>query len=433
MADAGNLACCRLQESGASQQRSARLPRSAAFVVAACSLILVFAAAGAPIPLFNIYRAQDGITNVDLAVASVGYFAAAAVALLAFGRLSNHIGRRPIALFALLSAGFACLVLAGGSGAMTLTFARVLQGLACGLASSGIGAYVVDSAPRGRPWLAATIAGGAPMIGVPLGAMVSGALVEYAPSPRALVYLLLFIFLAACAALTAFSPETMARRQGAWKSLLPRLQVPSGSGRLVLAAGASFVATWSLGGFFQAFGPSVTAQYLGTADALTAAAVFSSVMVLNPVGGLASGRLDPQFALRLGMAMFVLAVVGIVASLHSQSLGPFILSSLLIGLAQGVACTGALKALLAKASAQQRAGLLATIYLIAYCGVALPGLVAGRLAQSLELLQLGEGYAALGLVASVIAVVAMRTDTRSEMPAVQSCGMTVAGAQGGRS
>src|SRR5918994_565103 len=67
-------------------------------------------------------------------------------------------------------------------------------------------------------------------------------------------------------------------------SLWPRLQVPARSGRLVLAAGAAFVATWSLGGFYQAFGPSVVAEYLGTMNPLIAAAVFASVMVLNPLG-----------------------------------------------------------------------------------------------------------------------------------------------------
>src|SRR3982750_2550235 len=110
------------------------LSRSAAFVSAACSLVFVYAAAGTPIPLYNTYRAEDGITNADLGLVSVGYFVAAATSLLVFGRLSNHLGRRPIALAALMSAALSCLFLIGMHGVLPLLIARILQGLACGLA-----------------------------------------------------------------------------------------------------------------------------------------------------------------------------------------------------------------------------------------------------------------------------------------------------------
>ena len=43
----------------------ARLRRT--FVAATASLVLVFAGSGTPIPLFNTYRTEDGITNADLA------------------------------------------------------------------------------------------------------------------------------------------------------------------------------------------------------------------------------------------------------------------------------------------------------------------------------------------------------------------------------
>src|SRR4051795_3082199 len=109
-------------------EHTPRIPRlsfSGAFVVAACSLVLVFAAAGTPIPLYNTYRAQDGITNADLGWVSVGYFAAAATSLLLLGRLSNHLGRRPVAIAAVASAALSCLILIGMHGVLSLTVARV--------------------------------------------------------------------------------------------------------------------------------------------------------------------------------------------------------------------------------------------------------------------------------------------------------------------
>ena len=118
-----------------------------------------------------------------------------------------------------------------------------------------------------------------------------------------LIYEIVTTVLVVCAVLMAMSPETMPRRRGAAASLRPRLQVPAGSGRLLLAAGAAFVATWSLGGFYQAFGPSVATEQLGTTNPVVAAGVFASVMVLNPIGGPLSGRLAPATGLRAGSAL----------------------------------------------------------------------------------------------------------------------------------
>jgi MFS family permease len=205
----------------------------------------------------------------------------------------------------------------------------------------------------------------------------------------------------------------MPRRRGAIASLRPRLQTPPGAGRL-LAAGAAFVATWSLGGFYQAFGPAVAAEHLGTTNALTAAAIFAAVMILNPLGGPATARLAPKIALRLGMSLFVLALVGIVLSLHAGAIVPLIIASLAVGLAQGAASTAGIRGLLAGAGADDRAGLLATIYLVSYSGAAIPGVVAGRLARTLDLFHIAVGYAALGSVAALLAIIAAQNPVQKE-------------------
>jgi MFS family permease len=88
-------------------RRHGRLSGGAAFAAASCALVLVFAGAGAPIPLYNTYRVADGLGQDAFATVSVGYFVAAAVSLLALGRLSNHVGRRPVSLVALACAAAA--------------------------------------------------------------------------------------------------------------------------------------------------------------------------------------------------------------------------------------------------------------------------------------------------------------------------------------
>ena len=82
-----------------------------AFLSAVVSLVVSFAGAAAPIPLYNIYRAEDGFTNAGISMAIVAYAVGTIAALLVLGRLSNHLGRRltGIASLGLLLLG--CLLL----------------------------------------------------------------------------------------------------------------------------------------------------------------------------------------------------------------------------------------------------------------------------------------------------------------------------------
>jgi MFS family permease len=391
----------------AKETRKARLSIEAAFAAAAFALVLVFAAGGAPIPLYNTYRVADGLGNDVFALVSVGYFVAAAASLLTLGRLSNHLGRRPVALAALACAAAGTLVLTGVHGSWSFMAGRILQGLACGMAPTSLGAYVADTAPTHRRWLAAAIIGSAPMVGVSLGAVLSGALAEYGPAPRTLAYQMIAAGLGICAVLVALSPETVRRTPGALVSLLPRLRVPAGSRRLFLATAAAIVATWSMGGFYQAFGPLIIAEQLGTANALVAAVGFSCVMVLNPLGTPIAGRWSPVASVRGGMAVFIVALLGIVLALRAGAIVPFLVATLAVGPAQGAASTGGIRALLSRATPEERAGLLSTIYLVSYGGAALPAIVARELVNVFSLTQLAQAYAALGLVAAVIAMIAI--------------------------
>jgi MFS family permease len=301
-----------------------------------------------------------------------------------------------------------------------LILGRVLQGLGAGLASSAIAAYIVDSAPTSPRWLASAVTTGAPMIGLTIGALGSGALVQYAPAPRTLVYLLDVTLLAVCAALILRSPETVDRTPGATVSLRPRLGVPRAARRLLPAASATFLATWALGGFYQAFGPTIAADQLGTHNALIAALVFASLMAPSALGAPLSGRMSPATAQRAGIVTFFLAVATILTSLAIGSVALFIVASAFAGAAQGATFAGSMRALLAETTAAQRAGVLATIYAISYCGAALPSLIAGQLARTLSLFEISLGYGALAAIACVVTLLMAREPGTNRVPRFRS-------------
>ncbi|AXK45700.1 MFS transporter [Brachybacterium saurashtrense] len=382
--------------------------RGLGFVAVVASLVMVFAASGAPIPLYERYRAAEGLTTGDLSLAAVAYFVAVMVALVVLGRLSDHVGRRAVALAAVVLAAAGSLSLLDVTGLGVLVTGRVLQGVACGLGSSAIAAAIVDLAPARSRWIAATAVAGSPLIGLTLGALGSGALAEHGPAPLQSPSLIVSALLAVCGVLLVLSPEPVARRSGALRSLRPQVHLPQAIRPLLPAAVAVFCGTWALGGFYQAFSPTISAQQLGTDSTLVAAVVFASFMAPYALGGPLTGRLSPFAAQRLGIVVFALAVLGVVAGLRSGTILAVVLCGMVAGAAQGAAFTGSLRGLLGRIGPGERAGLMATVYLFSYGGAAVPSLLSGRLtAAGVSLQTLSLGYAVLaGLAAAVVLLTA---------------------------
>lgn len=390
--------------------------RRIGFIAATASLIAIFAAAASPIPLYSLYRRVNGLSYLDLSLTAVGYFSGALTALLVFGRLSNHLGRRLVSLLALGLAALGCLILLDVTSATPLIIGRVLQGLACGLASSAIASYIVDSAPSSPSWLATAAASGAPMLGLTAGVMGSGALVEYGPSPRTLPYLVILAALGVCAVLIMVSRETVVRCSGALASLRPQLSLPKRARKLFPVASCTFVTTWAFGGFYQAFGPSMATDLLGSTNALVAAMVFASVMAPSAIGAALGGRLSPARAQRFGMVVFLVAVVGVLLSLKARMVLPFLIASAFAGAAQGATLAGSIRALFAGGVPAERAGVFSVVYATCYAGAAIPSLIAGQLSRTLSLFQIATGYGILAALGCFITLLAARDPMPSPTP-----------------
>jgi MFS family permease len=239
-----------------------------AFIPAVISLLAVFATVGSTIPLFNIYRAEEGFTNVGISLSVVTYSAATLITLLVFGRLSHHVGRRPVAIASLLLLVAGSLVLLDVHHIGVLIGGRVLMGLGAGLASSSLTSYVVDAAPTKPAWMASVASSQTVMLGLAVGAIGSGALIQFAPWPRDLIFLVVIGLLLLSVALIANSPETARRMPGAWRSLRPRIAVPAHVTHLIVVAAAILLATWSIGAFYQAFVPALVEGELHTKSSL---------------------------------------------------------------------------------------------------------------------------------------------------------------------
>ncbi|WP_211240029.1 MFS transporter [Promicromonospora kroppenstedtii] len=379
-----------------------------AFFSAVVSLTAAFAALAVPIPLFNTYRAEDGFTQPDISRAVAVYALGTLIALLVMGRLSNQVGRRPVALASLGLLLLGCLLLLDVHDAGTLLLARGLMGLGAGMASSNVTAYIVDTTPARPAWLASVTSSQTPMVGLAIGAAVSGALVQVAPWPRHLVYIAAIGALLMSAALIAMSPETVARTPGAWRSLRPSVGVPARVRRLLPGATAVFLATWSIGAFYQAFVPALVEGQLHSHSPLIPGLAFAAYMIPSAIGAPLSTRFTPAAAQRTGMVAFLVAMVGIIAAITTGSLTVFFTATVLAGAGQGIALSATTRGLLQGSILTERASIFSVIYLICYSAAAFPSLVAGQLSGTISLPHIALGYGVLALVSTAVSVVAAR-------------------------
>jgi MFS family permease len=371
------------------------------FVAATLALLVVFAASAAPIPLYDLYRREDGLSYPDLALTAVVYFIGAISALLIFGRISNHLGRKPVIFLTFALAAVVSILFLDIDSATPLIIGRFLLGVACGLASSTIASYIIDNAGTLPKWLPAAVVGNSPMVGLTIGSLTSGTLVECGPYPKTLSYYVVLVGLFACSILIIFSKETVKRTPGLFQSFKPQFSMPHTDKRLYPIAASVFVATWALGGFYQAYGPSIAVSQLGTSSTLIAAIVFSSFMLPTAIGGPLSAKLSPANAQRIGMVIFTLGVGGILVSLKFSSITAFLLSSAVAGAAQGSALTGSIRTLLQGISSKQRAGVLSLIYATSYTGVAVSSFIAGELSHFMNLFQITLCYGVLAVVVCI--------------------------------
>ena len=131
--------------------RGRERPRPRDFWVFAAVLAVLFVGAGAPTPLYVVYERQYGFSAIVLTLVFAVYVVALLGAFVVAGRLSDHIGRRPVLLIALpvnILAAAAFLV-ADATG--WLLVARAIQGVSVGLATAALSASLLDTEPAGPP------------------------------------------------------------------------------------------------------------------------------------------------------------------------------------------------------------------------------------------------------------------------------------------
>lgn len=361
---------------GGGQSRHRTLPKAATFWILAALFFMLFFSSAAASPLYRLYQAQFRFSAATLTAVFAVYVLVLLVTLLFFGSVSDYLGRLPVIIIALAFSAAGCAVFVTAHSTGGLYAGRSLQGIATGLASGPIGAALIDLQPAGSQ-RAPLVTSAFSSLGLALGALITSALVQYAPAPTRLIWwTLLAVFAAGIVAVLSMA-EPGSRRPGVLYSLRPRVAVPGQARGTFARAIPCFVAVWAPGGLYLSLGPSLAAAATGSPNLLWGGLVIFLLFGTGAAAAFALRGISSRAAMLAGCLSLLAGVAVTFGAIATTTSAAFLTGTAVAGAGFGLAFLGAFRMTTALAAPDQRAGLLAAIFLVSYLAFSVPALIAG--------------------------------------------------------
>jgi hypothetical protein len=370
-----------------------------------------------------MYEHHSGFSSQTVTVLLAAYVVGIVPAMLLGGPLSDRYGRRPLMYPApLIAAAGSALLAFGASTEPVLFIGRLLSGVALGIGMAVGSSWLKELtqlAPSGRD-RGATRASTALSAGFAIGAGVAAALVQWAPWPTVLAYLV-HIAVALAAAMMLFgSYETRRGRAGSGSpgrdlgvgSLLRDLRVPAATERRFLLVVLP-MAPWIFGfaGSSYAILPTLIGGW--SAGQSTAWSGLHCLLALGcgiavqPIGRrLSSTDARPAIVLGLGLGIAGL-VLGSTALQLDIAIGS-VLAAVVLGAGYGLLLSSGLQEVQRIAGTNDLAGLTAVYYALAYLGFFIPAVLA-TLSRYISYPVMFDAGAVLALIALLVVLIGGRS------------------------
>jgi MFS family permease len=383
--------------------RSVRLvvSRNVGFVLVAYAFLVTMIGTTLPTPLYPLFEERYSFGELTVTVVFAVYAFGVIGGLLAFGNLSDEIGRKPVLLLGLLFSAISALLFLVAGSLLPIYAGRVVSGLSAGIFTGTATAALVDLAPGGRRRLASFVAVIVNLGGLGLGTLLAGLLADYARSPLRTPFLVDLVLLVPAAIGLLVTPETVERQR--FRFRLQRLSVPAEvRGVFVRGATAGF-GSFAVAGVFSSVAPAFLALELGrTSHALAGVLVFI-LFSGSILGQLAVSRLSDRPALVSGCVLLVAGVVLLGFAVGTESLGTLIASAAVVGIGQGLVIGAGLAAINQRAPVERRGETASSFFVVMYVGLSVPVIGVGVVANATSLKTAGIVFSAA--VAALVLVV----------------------------
>lgn len=366
-------------------------------IVGTVTLVTVFAAASAPIPLYATWQQQLGLTASDASMTIVMYLFGVLSVLFFAGSLSDASGRRPTVGAALACGVAGCLLFIGLSSGPMLQFARFVQGVSCALSMSATSAFVIDCTSERHRTFGMTIASTGYLIGLTVGSLGIGFFATVSTAYWQVFAVMAVIMLATMLALP-FTPETVHKRITWKKAVKPMTHVPAHLRKLLPIVAGGYISTWSVGFFFQSLSTPASVYYFGATDPLIPSLVLALAMAPSALGGPVSARMGTRSSMIVGYIIMFGAIVALGVCMVLGLLVPYLMLEVVFAVTTGMILSSSLHMLISASTPQENASVVTLANLTGYVGSTVVSTIQTGLTATFDLATV---YAFIALLAAI--------------------------------
>ncbi len=375
------------------------------FLAGTFAFATVMLGATVPTPIYPIYAAQYGYSQLIVTVIFAAYAVGVILALLLTGPWSDEVGRKPLLLAGLGMSGLSSLVFALADGLPLILSGRVLSGVSVGIYTSAATVAVGELAPPGHDRAGTLGATAANMGGLGLGPIFGAVAILALPSPLHLPYVAHLALVAA--ALACLWPVAEPAAHATKPRLRPQgLAVPSEVRGVFVPAAICAFSGFMICGFLTSVTPAYLGQVLGFEGRhLVIGTVTGLVFLMSCLGQVLEGWLPERTSLPVGMALLLTGLVAIASALAMRDIVALVGAIVVAGLGHGIAFRGGLMRVSGASPPGTRSAVVATYFVVAYVAISIPVVSVGLLSGPLGLLPVSIGFAAMACLLCALSLI----------------------------
>jgi len=359
---------------------SDRTGSSVAFVTVAVAFMINMMGTTLPTSIYRDYQLQYGLTPTLITVIYAIYAAGVLGALLTVGNWSDQLGRRRMLIAGLCFSAASAFTFLLSHGLFGLMLGRLLSGISAGIFTGTATVAVIELAPASRHRQATLAATASNMLGLGLGPLLSGVLVELLPSPMQLPYAVHLVLLATALLAVWYAPET-AQLPARVKLGLQRISLPAEVRRAFVPAAMAGFAGFVVVGFFAAVAPQLIRVVLGYNNGIVIGAIIFLLFACSAIGQIVQAAIAPQRRQPAGCVGLVAGLLAVALSVPEQSLGALLIGTALAGIGQGISFRAGLAEIAEKSPPHRRAEVTSSFFVVLYIAISLPVIGLGVVVQ----------------------------------------------------
>ena len=377
--------------------------RNTGFGLVAYAFLVTMIGTTLPTPLYPLFERRYSFGELMVTVIFAVYAFGVIAGLLAFGDVSDELGRKPVLMVGLAFSAASAFLFIFASSLVPIFAGRVLSGFSAGIFTGTATAMLVDLAPGGRRRLASFVAVIVNLGGLGLGTLLAGLLADYCSSPLRLPFIVQLGLLAPAVLGLLAAPETVQRR--AFRFRIQRLRVPPEVRGVFIRGATAGFGSFAVAGVFSSVAPVFLGQILGRTSHALAGLIVFILFSASILGQMVVSRLSDRRALVSGCALLAGGVGLLALALGIESLAALIASASVVGVGQGLVIGAGLAAINQRAPVEHRGETASSFFVVMYVGLALPVIGVGLAAQAFSLRTAGIAFSA-AVAVLVLAVLA---------------------------